>query len=107
MVFNSDLGAICAIGPSDGFGLLWLVELGGLIGLNVNDAFIIAARLSAYGLTLRDPLFRCSSDTRAFRVINVFLGGLDDLVRDGFLHEVHLTLPDDLHQLVLQRNDQF
>ena len=36
----------------------------------------------------------------------VLVGSLDNLVRDGFLHQVYLALPDYFHQLVLKRDLQ-
>ena len=33
--------------------------------------------------------------------------GLDDLVGDGFLHQVDFALSDDLHEVVWNRNGQF
>jgi hypothetical protein len=37
-------------------------------------------------------------------VVNILLSRLDDLVSDRLLHQVHLALPNDLHQLVLKWN---
>ena len=39
--------------------------------------------------------------------IDLHLGSFDNLVCHSFLHEIDLTLPDDLHELVLQWDSQF
>ena len=39
-------------------------------------------------------------------MVNLNLSGFDDLVCDGFLHEIDLGLPNNLHHLILQRNGQ-
>ena len=39
--------------------------------------------------------------------VDLHLSGFDDLVSYSFLHQIDFTLPDDLHQLVLQWNRQF
>lgn len=40
-------------------------------------------------------------------MVYLHLSGFDDLVCDGFLHEINLGLSNDLHHLILQRNSQF
>jgi hypothetical protein len=107
LVFDCDLRSVSAVRASDRFSFFLLVELSRLISLYVDDAFIVAGGLGAYWLALCYPLFGRSGDPDSFGVINVLLGGLDNLVSNGFLHKVHLTLSYYLHELVLQRNDQF
>ena len=64
-------------------------------------------------LTVKLPHVGCAHDAAwqvtesGLRVANLQLRRLDYLISDGLLHEVHLTLPDNLHQLILQRNSQF
>lgn len=40
-------------------------------------------------------------------MVYLHLSGFDDLVCDGFLHEINLRLSNNLHHLILQRNSQF
>lgn len=107
LIFDCDLRAVSAVRASYCFRFfLLVVKLRRLVRLYIHDALVVAGCLGTYWLALCNPLFRRTSYSDAFSVIDVLLGGLDDLVGDGFLHKVHLTLSYYLHQLVLQRNDQ-
>lgn len=107
LIFDCDLRAVCAVRASYCFRFfLLVVKLRRLVRLYIHDALVVASCFGTYWLALCNPLFRRTSNSDAFSVIDVLLGGLDDLVGDGFLHKVHLALSYYLHELVLQRNDQ-
>lgn len=106
LILDGHLRPVSAVGASDRFHLFLLLELGCLLRLYVNNALVVARAFASYWLALRYPLLGCSRYSCTFSVVNVLLRGLHDLVSDGFLHQVNLALPYDLHQLVLQRNYQ-
>lgn len=98
-ILNCGLGAISAVGATqlrlDLFGrrLLLHHRLLLLLGLNVNN-FVIVTHQPTDDLVLRH--FNCAFS------LKVLVGSFNNLVSDGLLHQINLTLPNDFHQLVLQ-----
>lgn len=82
-----------------------------VIRLNINNAF---AKSLSFTFSSRcwtpdsytGDVLRNHVSEGSLVLINLHLRGFNNLISNGFLHEIDLRLPDDLHHLVLQGNGQ-